>query len=171
MLPVCRRGSQPAAQVGLQLLGVTQPEVHTEPGLLRAQPTDCVSLAKLFAPPADQLVRPRALLLLWRPARQAAPGLLRGTLRSEIKNVNKDLDIEGCVCTSSRAVWSLVCQRVACSHTASHCPFTDASRLSIASALEGLAACSAKWEPTTLMLIATLLWLSNCNRMLLSTLC
>ena len=87
MLPVCRRGSQPAAQAGLQLLGVRQPEVHSEPGLLRAQPTDCVSLAKLFAPPADQLVRPRALLLLLRPARQAAPGLLRGTLRSEIKNV------------------------------------------------------------------------------------
>ena len=87
MLPVCRRVSQPAAPVDLQPLGVRPPWVHNEPSLVRVQPAGCVSPPVWLDPPSDQLAPPRALLLLWHPAIQAAPGLLHGTLHSEIRNV------------------------------------------------------------------------------------
>ena len=87
MLPVCRRVSQPAAPVDLQPLGVRPPWVHNEPSLVRVQPAGCVLPPVWLDPPSDQLARPRALLLLWHPAIQAAPGLLRGTRHSEIGNV------------------------------------------------------------------------------------
>ena len=153
--------SQPAVPVDRQLLGAKRPWVHNEQDLWRVRPAGRVSFPEWLDPPSDQLARPRAPWLWSRPAIQEALGLWRGTLRSEKKKqsyISKilNLDKQGRT-TSKRAVCSLVCHRVACSHTASHCPFTEASRLSIASALEGLEACSARWDPTTLMLIATLL--------------
>ena len=158
--------SQPAVPADRQPLGGRPPWVHIEPGLSRVRPVGRVSSPEWLDPPSDQLAPPRAPWLSSRPARQEALGLWRGTLHSEKTSyISKllNLDKQGRT-TSKRAVCSLVCHRVACSHTASHCPFTVASLLSIASALDGLEACSARWDPTTLMLIATLLWLSSWDK-------
>ena len=155
--------SQPAVPADRQPLGGRPPWVHIEPGLSRVRPAGRVSSPEWLDPPSDQLAPPRAPWLWSRPAIQGALGLWRGTPRSELeKLLTQALYIRKN--TSKRAVCSLVCQRVACSQTESHCPFTDASLLSIVSALEGLEACSARWEPTTLMLIATLLWLSSWDK-------